>query len=262
MSAPAALRIPFAACPLCEAVEATLVLTASCAAHPLYDPRLPSEMTWLRCDGCRHVFTGGYWSLQACELLFARANPALEVGADLERARVAAGRTVERVLPVVDGGAWLDVGFGNAALLFAAEEFGFTTVGLDVRAENVEALRACGVEAHAVELAALDMPGRFDVVSLVEVLEHLPYPGVALRAAHRLLRPGGALLVTTPNLDSPAWQFLDAAGRNPYWREPERFHHFGRARLAALLAQHGFAPVRFGLTEQPRLGIEVVARRA
>src|ERR1041384_1736169 len=56
---------------------------------------------------------------------------------------------------------------------------------------SVEALRRLGIEARPADLTTLDEPGRFAVISLADVLEHMPFPKQGLAAAHRLLRPDG-----------------------------------------------------------------------
>jgi predicted SAM-dependent methyltransferase len=159
-------------------------------------------------------------------------------------------------------GAWLDVGFGNASLLFSAKEWGFVPVGLDLRRDNVEALQRMGIEAHCRDLAALDGEARFSVISMADVLEHMPFPKEGLTAAHRLLGPSGILLVSMPNYNCAAWRLLDGANANPYWGELEHFHNFSCKRLYALLEETGFAPVAYGISERYRVCMKVIARRA
>lgn len=257
-----AARIPYADCPLCGCERLTAVGTASCARHPLYDPRIPADIRWLRCEDCRHVFTDGHFTPDACSILFSRTNANQQVGHDFERQRVVSARIVEKVLPYVNTGGWLDVGFGNGSLLFTAQEYGFTPVGTDLRPSNVEALRRLGVQGHCADLLSLEAPGAFRVISMADVLEHMPFPKQGLGHAHTLLEPGGVLFLSMPNLDSMAWKLLDGARQNPYWGELEHYHNFGRARLYALLEETGFRPVRYGISERYRVCMEVLALRA
>jgi SAM-dependent methyltransferase len=159
-------------------------------------------------------------------------------------------------------GTWLDVGFGNASLLFTAQEWGFVPVGLDLRRENVESLLKMGVEAHCRELASLQGEARFAVISMADVLEHMPFPRETLTAARRLLGPDGVLFLSMPHYDCAAWRLLDAANANPYWGELEHFHNFTRKRLYALLEETGFEPVAYGVSERYRVCMEVLARPA
>jgi 2-polyprenyl-3-methyl-5-hydroxy-6-metoxy-1,4-benzoquinol methylase len=95
---------------------------------------------------------------------------------------------------------WLDVGCGAGALLRAASRRGWDVVGTEVAADAVEAIRDRGFDARLGELESLALePGGFDVVSAVEVLEHVPDPRRLLATAAGLIRLGGALYLTTPH---------------------------------------------------------------
>jgi 2-polyprenyl-3-methyl-5-hydroxy-6-metoxy-1,4-benzoquinol methylase len=166
---------------------------------------------------------------------------------------------VERGARHVSGGRWLDVGFGNGSLLFAAEEWGFTPVGLDLRKDNVAVLRSLGYEAHCLPIEAHEGDQRYSVVSMADVLEHMPFPKTGLVAAQRLLVSGGALFLSMPNMDMMLWRLLHANKVNPYWGEIEHYHNFSRKRLYALLDEHGFEPVEYGVSERYRACMEVVA---
>ncbi|PNG25829.1 hypothetical protein CR492_11790 [Methylocella silvestris] len=252
-------RVPYTSCPLCGGHDIPLALGADCTKHALYQKALPPAMNWRECGDCGHVFTEGWFGAAAAEVVFAKTHPNQTVGHDMERQRPVSGRIVERVARRVGGGDWLDVGFGNGSLLFAAEEWGFRPVGLDLRKENVATLKALGYEAHCLSIEALDHPQRYDVISMADVLEHLPFPREGLAAARALLRPGGALFLSMPNMDTMVWRLLHANKVNPYWAEIEHYHNFSRRRLYALLREHGFEPVEYGVSERYRACMEVIA---
>ena len=135
-------------------------------------------------------------------------------------------------------------------------------VGLDLRESNVRLVQQFGYEAHCLEFEAYRPDDPFDVISMADVLEHMPFPKQALRHAWALLRDGGLLFVSMPNSDSFLWEFLTRNGVNPYWGEIEHYHNFGRARLFDLLAECGFEPVRYGVSVRYRACMEVVARKS
>jgi SAM-dependent methyltransferase len=254
-------RIPFGKCPLCESEALADAAKGDVSGHPLYHPALERIVQWKRCTSCGHVFTEGYFSDEALQLIFSRTHENQQAGFDLEQQRYLSARIVEKVLPYASSGTWLDVGFGNGSLLFTVQEYGFTPLGLDLRAENVKAMTAFGIEAHCRDLADLSMDGACAVISMADVLEHAPYPKKVLEAARRLLSDQGVLFVSLPNMESMAWKAMDRQRANPYWAEIEHFHNFGRSRLYALLAEMGFAPVRYGISERYRAGMEVIARK-
>jgi 2-polyprenyl-3-methyl-5-hydroxy-6-metoxy-1,4-benzoquinol methylase len=82
----------------------------------------------------------------------------------------------------------------------AARTGGWTVVGTEVAQGAAEAVRSEGFDVHLGELAEVDLDEEsFDVISLVEVLEHVNDPAGLIHDAKRLLRPGGAVYVTTPH---------------------------------------------------------------
>jgi SAM-dependent methyltransferase len=254
-------RLMFDACPLCADKRFAVLRTADCSRHPLYRPVVAPVMTWMRCEACGHVFTDGYFSSEVAAEIFQRTTPEQQPGHAFEQNRMISARIVERVARYVTDGTWLDVGFGNGSLLFTAQEWGFRPLGLDLRPASVEALQRLGIEARLADLTTLDELGCFAVISLADVLEHMPFPKEGLVAAHRLLQPDGALFVSMPNYDCTAWRLVDAANTNPYWSELEHFHNFSRARLCAVLEEQGFEPVHYAVSERYRVCMEVIARR-
>lgn len=255
-------RIRFDACPLCERRQTTQIRTADCSKHPLYHPIAPPKMIWMRCADCGHVFTDGYFSPEVSAVIFSKTHDTQRPGALFEQMRPASARIIERVIHHTEPkGRWLDVGFGNGALLFTAEEFGFEPVGIDLRPASVDALGRFGYEARCVDITDYDATGSFSVVSMADVLEHMPFPKRGLHAARRLLQPDGVLFVSMPNYDCAAWRLLDASNANPYWMELEHYHNFSRARLYQLLQKSGFDVLSYSVSERYRVCMEVIARK-
>jgi protein O-GlcNAc transferase len=254
-------RTAYDACPLCKAKDIPAVKEADCTQHPIYHPSLPPTMTWCRCGACGHVFTQGYFTPEAASVVFSKTVPHQTVGHDVEAQRIVSARMVERVVRHVQAGDWLDIGFGNGSLLFTAQEWGFTPVGVDLRKDNVAQMTKLGLEAHCVPVEELGFDGRFSVISMADVLEHIPYPGPALQAVHRLMKPGGVLFVSMPNMATMIWRAMDSMNANPYWGEIEHYHNFSRQRLYALLEEHGFTPLQYGISERYRACMEVIAAK-
>lgn len=254
-------RILFGKCPLCDCKALTDFTSSDCSNHPLYQKELSSFIKWKQCTSCTHIFTEGYYTDKICKLIYSKTNENQQVGFDIERQRIVSSRIIEKVLPYVAEGNWLDVGFGNGALLFTAYEYGFTPIGLDIRADNVEIMSSLGIEAYCEDIAKVSLSSKCSVISMADVLEHIPYPKNALQAAHGLLADEGFLFISMPNIDSIVWQVLDQNNANPYWGEIEHYHNFGRSRLYSLLREFNFEPVRYGISERYRAYMEVIARK-
>lgn len=139
-------------------------------------------------------------------------------------------------------GRLLDVGCGGGFMLEAARERGWTAVGVDPSSYAVARARKMGHEAHEGLVQDLELPeGEFDAVALLQVVEHVTDPRPLLAASRRALRPGGALLVATPNPRS----LLARAKRERfnYWIPPVHCVWYTPRALARLLRSSGFAPV-------------------
>jgi 2-polyprenyl-3-methyl-5-hydroxy-6-metoxy-1,4-benzoquinol methylase len=146
-------------------------------------------------------------------------------------------------------------------LLFTAQEYGFTPVGVDLRRENAQRMADFGVRTYSEDISTLSLDFQCAVVSMADVLEHLPFPRTGLKSANRLLRDGGVLFVSMPNMESTVWRALDDNKANPYWAELEHYHNFSRSRLYELLRECGFEPLRYGISERYRACMEIVARK-
>jgi len=153
----------------------------------------------------------------------------------LTAARLEAG--AKALLPYRRLGRVLEVGCGAGHFLAAAQAAGFEAWGTEVSSSGLQRLRDKGLHVLAGELPELSLPpAHFDAVVLFEVIEHLPDPTRYLTECHRLLREGGALLLTTPNFDSLSRRLLGER-----WRvvDPEHLVLFTSRGLRVALERAG-----------------------
>ncbi|MBF0183734.1 MAG: class I SAM-dependent methyltransferase [Magnetococcales bacterium] len=259
-------RILYGECPLCRqkpphaVIKGVLSQVEYVPSVPL---SLPSPMTWLHCSACQHIFTDGYHQpvVQQAIFKFNQLDPVSDIKY-LESMHIFSGDRVNHVGHYQADGRWLDVGFGNGSLLHAARECGYQPVGIDLQRKRVMELQQQDIEAYCCRLDEVPLPdGQCQVVSMTDVLEHIPYPSQYLLASHRLLAKEGVLLLSVPNRESRIWQLLDAQGNNPFWYQPDHYHNFSRSRLYLLLQEYGFQPLNCRISQRTRMGIEVVARK-
>ena len=105
------------------------------------------------------------------------------------------------------GAEMLDVGCGGGLLSEALAREGARVTAIDLAPELVKVARLHGLESgvevdyrvQSVESLALEMPARFDAVTCMEMLEHVPDPGAIIKACASLLKPGGRLFLSTLN---------------------------------------------------------------
>lgn len=143
-------------------------------------------------------------------------------------------------LPRLEKGRLLDFGCGGGSFLQDMHRLGWEVVGLDQSETAVERLRRqTGIAAIAGSLPHPDLqPRSFDLITMWHSLEHVPRPANTLQAARELLRTGGRLVVSTPNIDSMAfrmfgqqWLGLDL---------PRHLTHFAPWTLHLMLERAGF----------------------
>nr|WP_078757509.1 bifunctional 2-polyprenyl-6-hydroxyphenol methylase/3-demethylubiquinol 3-O-methyltransferase UbiG [Lysobacter spongiicola] len=107
----------------------------------------------------------------------------------------------------LEGASALDVGCGGGLLSEALAREGARVTALDLAPELVKVAKLHGLESgvavdyrlQSVESLAAEQPGTFDVVTCMEMLEHVPDPGAVIDACARLLKPGGRLFLSTLN---------------------------------------------------------------
>jgi SAM-dependent methyltransferase len=103
---------------------------------------------------------------------------------------------------VATRGSLLDLGCGTGAWLARLQQHGFRKVlGVD---RDAEAFGLDGTDHLALDLDSHfsnDIPGGFDVITAIEVIEHVECPAGFLREARKLINPHGVLFITTPNVE-------------------------------------------------------------
>ena len=134
----------------------------------------------------------------------------------------------------------LDVGCGSGDFLIQMKYCGWDVLGLEPDPEAVRTARSTHrlpVVEGTLETAQLNTDG-FDAVSMLHVIEHVPDPGATLRRVWRLLRPGGRLLVITPNAHSLGARAFECSWIG--WEPPRHLHVFTSESLQRLLMATGF----------------------
>lgn len=148
-------------------------------------------------------------------------------------------------LPLHGLGRLLDFGCGAGVFLNRMHEQGWEVLGLDANPEAVRRIHAeLGLPALDGSLPHPDLvPGTFDVITMWHALEHVHQPLEVLREAHRLLAPGGKLLLASPNIDSLPFRWF---GRHWYALDlPRHLVHFSPWTLRLMLHRAGFKVGRF-----------------
>ena len=154
-------------------------------------------------------------------------------------------RGIERALGR-SGGRLLDIGCATGFFLDVARSRGFDVQGLEVSAYAARLAREeLGLDVHLGPLRGFPTPELpFDVVTLWDVIEHSLEPLQDLRRVAGLLRPGGLLVLATPDVES--WPARLYGRRWIGIKEHEHFFYFSRRTITRCLEETGFRVERFG----------------
>ena len=117
---------------------------------------------------------------------------------------------INGIFPVL-GLRTLDIGCGGGILTDSLARKGATALGIDLSTKALKVAQLHAMEAQTANVAyreksaealALEAPGQFDLVTCMEMLEHVPDPASIVRACSTLVKPGG-------------WVFFSTLNRNP-----------------------------------------------
>ena len=132
-----------------------------------------------------------------------------------------------------------DVGCAQGFLMEEARKAGFRVEGVDASEEIVKQVRANGFKVYLSLFEDLRLPAqKFDVVTLLQTIEHMKDLSLSLKKVWKILKPGGYLLITTPDREGFLGRVM---GR--FWftyHNSEHLYFFSKRSLANLLERHRF----------------------
>ncbi|MEO5960533.1 MAG: class I SAM-dependent methyltransferase [Opitutaceae bacterium] len=246
-------RVAFDVCPLCSGREFRRVPTVD--TGPV-----------VRCRACGLCFANPQPSDRELAQIYGNdyvlAPDGSAAGAEIVRSKRA---TADHYLDLLathgidPRGRLLEVGCGAGNFLLQAVARGFHVTGIEYSPFACQRAReTLGGRGRVLqgEIDVLkDDSGAYDVCVLCDVIEHVRDPATFLRHVFRLLRPGGAVLVVTPSLDSWSARLMRAR-----WMEfkPEHLFYFDRRTIARQLVGAGFYDLAFHRGTK-RLSLDYVA---
>ncbi len=168
---------------------------------------------------------------------------------------------IEGLVPLKDQRV-LDVGCGGGILADAMARKGADVLGIDLATKALKVAQLHALEAQtegveyreiSAEALAAEQPANFDVVTCMEMLEHVPNPASVVKACAALVKPGGHVFFSTINRNAKAFLFAIVGAEYVLNLLPRGTHEYAKLIKPSELA--GYCRTN-GLTLQQTRGME------
>jgi 2-polyprenyl-6-hydroxyphenyl methylase/3-demethylubiquinone-9 3-methyltransferase len=147
----------------------------------------------------------------------------------------------------LSGKAVLDVGCGGGILSDSMARAGATVTGIDLSTKALKVAQLHALEAGtanvsyreiSAEALAQEQPASFDVVTCMEMLEHVPDPSSVVRACSALVRPGGWVFFSTINRNPKSFLFAIVGAEYVLQMLPKGTHEYAKMIRPSELANY------------------------
>lgn len=223
-------------CPLCCGTSAERLYTlkgfriVSCneCGMVYVNPRIPNDRLY-------DIYTNSYFHSQS------EGYEDYELTAHLRKKTF--GRWLEKIVPLlkIRQDAALDIGCAAGYFLELLEQNGWDAEGVELDKEMLVVVRGKGFTVHDTPLERLALKRKYGLVTLFDVLEHLPDPHEGMERLYSLLADNGSVALVTPDFGSTQHRLF----RSRWFQLKPREHIlcFTLGTLTKLAEQHGFAVV-------------------
>jgi len=225
-------------CALCGSRDYMVICAVRGRHHEMFDTS-GKEMV-VKCTGCGHVYLNPRPAPEMLEAVW--ANHPISVADPVSPEMIVSAQgDMDCIQRFKKSGKLLEIGCGYGALLAEAKKRGFEVWGWEINPNKCEFIKKrFGIENISskplTELGFAD--GTFDVVAMMDVIEHIADVRGLLREVNRLLKPGGLLYMNTPD-----YHGIRSRATRSKWRylySFSHFHFFYYETLKKLLESEGF----------------------
>ncbi|MFW6147001.1 MAG: class I SAM-dependent methyltransferase [Thermodesulfobacteriota bacterium] len=162
-------------------------------------------------------------------------------------------------LPAAPQDHLLEIGCGGGKLLTGMKQMGWKVEGVDFDDAAVENARSKGLRVQRGTVKDQAYPNdHFEVIFMSHLLEHVHDPGPLLQEVHRILKPGGRLILITPNIESLGHRIFQEAWRG--LEVPRHLHIFTMKALRNLAEKAGFTVKQARVTVRNARGAYLASR--
>jgi 2-polyprenyl-3-methyl-5-hydroxy-6-metoxy-1,4-benzoquinol methylase len=206
------------------------------------DSRYGSRWNLSRCRDCGFVFSNPFLPEAEIRNFYQQLE-------DREYQQESEGRSknflkILRRLETISrpGNRMLDIGAASGIFLELAQKQGYEITGIEPSRYLVEeARKRYDIRLFAGTIEGFGTQKKFHLITLLDILEHLPEPGQFIKRVAGLMEKNGVLVIVTPDISSLAAKIF----RKRWWHyRIAHLNFFNRKSLSVLLAGHGFEIVK------------------
>lgn len=135
------------------------------------------------------------------------------------------------------GGRLLDVGAATGIFMEIARKEGWDVYGIEASLWAANRAKEKGLNVWQGDFLQFSSREKFDIITMLDIIEHMAKPGLALEKARELLKPGGILVITTPDVESFAARIF---GRKWWHFRPAHVNFFSKRTLLWATHNYGF----------------------
>lgn len=241
----------------CTVCDATVSVEEACG--PDYDCHCCGDQVFslVKCSKCSTYYLNPRPTADALPIIYSSENYysysfSDEANSIVFRAKV--NRDKQKVKEIIEFSSVpvsemrvIDIGAGDGSFLSAFEQSGFkpeSLCGLELNQSAVENLNSKGFQGIFGRVEETEFPENFfDCVAMIQVIEHITSPKLVIQNLHRSMKPGGILLLETPNMASWDRKFFRRKTWGGY-HFPRHWTLWDPATITSMLRDCGFDVVR------------------
>jgi 2-polyprenyl-3-methyl-5-hydroxy-6-metoxy-1,4-benzoquinol methylase len=245
MATKASLNLVFVNCCVCESRDATVIGKGEDFEYHTS----PDTFSAMRCNSCGLVYLNPRPAINELEKIYPPTYHAYDFSkinfgvAYKVRTRLETWRLLNHCRNLPDDARILDVGCGDGFHLNLLRKFGKKTwslEGVDIDRHAVEVATRSGLKVHLGTVEEIGPPKEnYDLVLMIQTIEHVEKPDEVLHAIYKLLREGGRLVIVTDNTDSVDFKFFKRRHWGGY-HFPRHWNLFNHHSLSIVAEKTGF----------------------
>lgn len=232
-------------CALCGSQSKRVLYPARVRALPesyrITEEKLQTCWDIVRCADCGLIASDWTCAPEVIDHLYEGMEDEL-YDAEQHTRRLTFHRGLNLIGKYMKSGTLLDIGCATGGFLLEAKEMGWQTMGIDLSSWAVERAKSRGLsDMHLGTIHDFTPSRPVDVATMLDFIEHDTDPVSTIEKLKNIVRPGGLLYITTPDIGSLTAKLL----RSRWWGiNPLHLSFFSRTTMRRLLEEHGFTVIR------------------